>query len=286
MHTWNTAPTKSVGVNGDEFAYRELGPRGERPVIFLTYLTAVLDDWDPRIIDGIAEHRHVIAFDNRGVGGSTGSTPTTVDEMAADAVAFIDALGYDDVDLFGFSLGGMIAQLIAESRPKLVHRMILAGTGPSGDARIAGLPRVFWGDVFRGVRTRNDPRVYLFYPHTEAGKADGRAFIDRLGERTEGRDAKVKVGTMRAQLKALKGWASRPAQDLSKISQPALVVNGDDDRMIPTDSSRGLARRLPNSELVIYPSAGHGGIFQYGEVFVASVLAFLGDEAVAPLQNA
>jgi pimeloyl-ACP methyl ester carboxylesterase len=91
--TWRTAPTRTINVGGTRFAYRELGPRTGVPLVFLHHFTAVLDDWDPRVIDGIAARRHVITFDNRGVGGSGGSVPHTIDEMAADAVAFISALG-------------------------------------------------------------------------------------------------------------------------------------------------------------------------------------------------
>src|SRR5512133_4267720 len=106
LTSWKTTPTQTLDVGGTSFAYRELGPRGGIPLVFLHHFTAVLDDWDPRVIDGIAATRHVIAFDNRGVGASGGSVPHTIDEMAADAVAFIGALGLAQVDLLGFSLGG------------------------------------------------------------------------------------------------------------------------------------------------------------------------------------
>ena len=134
--TWRTAPTRTIDVGGTPFAYRELGPRTGVPLVFLHHFTAVLDDWDPRVIDGIAAKRHVIAFDNRGIGASGGSVPHTIDEMAADAVAFIRALGYDQVDLLGFSLGGGVAQVITLEHPELVRRVILAGTGPAGGGGI------------------------------------------------------------------------------------------------------------------------------------------------------
>ncbi len=129
--TSRTAPTRTINVDGTPFAYRELGPRTGVPLVFLHHFTAVLDDWDPRVIDGIAAKRHVIAFDNRGIGASGGSVPHTIDEMAADAVAFIRALGYEQVDLLGFSLGGGVAQVITLEHPELVRRVILAGTGPA-----------------------------------------------------------------------------------------------------------------------------------------------------------
>src|SRR5256714_8857608 len=133
--TSRTAPTRTISVAGTPFAYRELGPRTGVPLVCLHHFTAVLDDWDPRVIDGIAARRHVIAFDNRGVGASGGSVPHTIEEMAADAVAFIRALGLDQVDLLGFSLGGGVAQVITLAHPELVRRVILAGTGPAGGGR-------------------------------------------------------------------------------------------------------------------------------------------------------
>jgi pimeloyl-ACP methyl ester carboxylesterase len=129
---WQNAPTYTIKAGGVDFAYRELGPRTGVPVVFLTHLAAVLDNWDPRVVDGIAAKRRVITFDNRGVGASSGATPTTIEEMAKDAVSFIRALGFDQVDLFGLSMGGMIAQVVAQQHPQLVRKMILAGTGPAG----------------------------------------------------------------------------------------------------------------------------------------------------------
>src|SRR6266536_5196414 len=140
--TSRTATTETIDVGGTPFAYRELGPRGGIPLVFLHHFTAVLDDWDPRVIDGIAAHRHVITFDNRGIGATGGKVPHTLDEMAADAVAFIRALGYEQVDLLGFSLGGGIAQVIALDHPKLVRRAILAGTGPRGGGGIEKMPLI------------------------------------------------------------------------------------------------------------------------------------------------
>ena len=136
MTTWRDTPTRKVNVGGVDFAYRELGTGSGVPVVFLHHLTAVLDDWDPRIVDGIAEHHRVIAFDNRGVGATGSSVPDTVEQMGTDAIAFIRAIGLDKVDLFGFSLGGAVAQMIALQQPQLVRRMILAGTGPRGGGGI------------------------------------------------------------------------------------------------------------------------------------------------------
>src|SRR5882757_6135750 len=128
-----TAVTETVAVNGTPFAYREVGSATGIPVVFLHHFTAVLDDWDPAVVDGIAAERRVILVDLRGVGGSGGTTSDSIDAMAGDAIAFLRALGLTMVDLLGFSLGGMVAQLIVQQRPDLVRRVILAGTAPAGD---------------------------------------------------------------------------------------------------------------------------------------------------------
>lgn len=273
--TWTTVATQTLSAGGVEFAYRELGPRGGVPVVFLTHLAAVLDNWDPRVVDGIAASRHVIAFGNRGVGATSGTTPTTIEAMAADAVTFIRALGYEQVDLLGFSMGGMIAQVIAETDPQLVRRMVLAGTGPAGGVGIKNVTRISYLDIVRGLLTRQDPKVFLFFTRTPNGRLQAKDFIARLGERTTDRDKKVRVSTFRNQLKAIHRWGARTPQDLGKIHIPTLVANGESDRMVPTSNTVDLNRRLPNSERVIYPDAGHGGIFQYHQQFVPTTLAFL-----------
>src|SRR3954464_11679869 len=145
--TWTNAPTHTIHAGGVQFAYRKLGPSAGVPVVFLPHLAAVLDNWDPRVGDGIAAKRRVITFDNRGVGASSGSTPKTIEEMASDAVAFIRALGFDQVDLFGFSMGGMIAQVIAQQQPELVRKMIIAGTGPAGGEGIDKVTRISYLDT-------------------------------------------------------------------------------------------------------------------------------------------
>ncbi|HZB05898.1 MAG TPA: alpha/beta hydrolase [Thermoleophilaceae bacterium] len=273
--TWKNAPTHTIDAGGVELAYRQLGPRTGVPVVFLTHLAAVLDNWDPRVVDGIAAKHHVITFDNRGVGASSGSTPTTIEEMARDAVSFIRALGFDQVDLFGFSMGGMIAQVIAQEEPQLVRRMIIAGTGPAGGEGIEKVTRISYLDIARGLLTRQDPKQFLFFTRTPNGRRAGKEFLARLEERTNDRDKPVAIGSFRAQLKAIHRWGQQQPADLSSIHQPVLVLNGESDRMVPTKNTVDLDRRLPNSELVVYPDAGHGGVFQFHEDFVKRALAFL-----------
>jgi pimeloyl-ACP methyl ester carboxylesterase len=273
--TWKTAPTQTLHAGGVDFAYRQLGPSTGVPVVFLTHLAAALDNWDPRVVDGIAARHRVITFDNRGVGASSGSTPTTIEQMASDAVTFIRALGFDQVDLFGFSLGGMIAQVIAQQQPRLVRKMIIAGTGPAGGEGIDKVTRITYLDIARGLLTRQDPKQFLFFTRTPNGRRAGKEFLARLEERTNDRDKAVSIGSFRAQLKAIHRWGQQQPADLSGIHQPVLVVNGESDRMVPTKNTVGLDRRLPNSQLVIYPDAGHGGVFQFHEDFVKRALEFL-----------
>jgi pimeloyl-ACP methyl ester carboxylesterase len=275
VRTYKDAPTETIDVGGTSFVYRQLGPNGGVPVIFLTHLAAVLDNWDPRVVDGIAANHRVISFDNRGVGASGGSTPRTIEEMASDAVAFIRALGFDRVDLFGFSMGGMIAQVIAQEEPRLVRKMILAGTGPAGGDGIDKVTRISYLDTARGLLTRRDPKEFLFFTRTPNGRGAAKEFLARLEERTNDRDKAISVGSFRAQLKAIHRWGQQEPADLASIHQPVLVVNGESDKMVPTKNSVDLDQRLPNSQLVLYPDAGHGGVFQFHEDFVKRALEFL-----------
>ena len=277
MHRWTDVPTKSIFAGGVDFAYRELGAHhGGTPVVFLVHLAAVLDNWDPRIMDGIAAKHHVVAFDNRGVGASSGSPSDSVEQMASDAIAFIEAMGFAQADLFGLSMGGMIAQDIVLKAPQLVRKMILAATGPAGGEGISTVARVAHWDLLRGLLTGQDPKQFLFFTRTPGGIEAGKAFLARLKERSESRDKEITIAAYLAQLRAVKAWGRKRPADLSEVRQPVLIVNGDDDRMVPTANSRELARRLPNSTLIIYPDAGHGGVFQFHADFVPRAVEFLG----------
>jgi pimeloyl-ACP methyl ester carboxylesterase len=273
--TSRTAPTRTIDVGGTPFAYRELGPRTGVPVVFLHHFTAVLDDWDPRVIDGVAAKRHVIAFDNRGVGGSGGSVPHTIDAMADDAVAFIRALGHEKVDLLGFSLGGGVAQVITLEHPELVRRVILAGTGPRGGGGIEKMPLIAGSAYTKAALTLRDPRHYLFFNRNATGKRAASDYMARLKERTADRDKRISMQARRAQLKAIREAGLGTPHDLSKIAQPVFVANGDNDVMVASSHSADLARRIPDAKLTIYPDSGHGGVFQHHREFVPAVLEFL-----------
>ena len=272
---WKTTPTQTVDVGGTSFAYRELGPRGGTPLVFLHHFTAVLDDWDPRVIDGIAAHRHVITFDNRGIGSTGGKVPHTLDAMAADAAAFIDALGYETVDLIGFSIGGGVAQEVALQYPQLVRRLILTGTGVRGGGGLTKMPLIVGGAYAKAALTRLDPRHFLFFNRNAVGKRAAAEYIARLQERTTDRDKPISHQARIAQLKAIREAGLGEPRDLGKITQPTFVANGDNDVMVASSQSHELAERIPNAKLTIYPDSGHGGIFQYHEQFVPAVLEFL-----------
>jgi pimeloyl-ACP methyl ester carboxylesterase len=272
---WKDVPTRTIDVGGVPFAYRELGPNSGVPVILLHHLMAVLDDWDPRVIDGIAAHHRVIAFDNRGVGASGGSVPDTIEEMGRDAIAFIRAMGLGKVDLLGFSMGGGVAQMIALQDPGRVRRMIVAGTGPRGGGGIAEINKVAALAYIKAALTLSDPRNFLFFPRTPEGKRAAKDYFSRLKERTKDRDKRISLQARRAQLKAIVNAGLSAPDDLSVITQPVFIANGDHDLMVASSLSADMARRLPNARLTIYPDSGHGGIFQHHQAFVPAVLDFL-----------
>ena len=269
------APTRTVTAGGVTFAYRELGQKGGIPVVFFVHLAATLDNWDPRIVDPIAKDHHVITFDNRGVGASTGEVPDSVEGMADDAYAFIKALGFEKIDIFSFSLGGMVAQALVVKHPELVRKLVLTGTGPAGGKDIDKVAGTTYFDILRATLTRSDAKEFLFFNRDATGKPAAKAFIARLQERTVDRDAPMKVKGFRTQLKAIKKWGRSAPADLSKLTQPTLIANGDNDRMVPSVLSQDMHRRIPGSELIIYPNSGHGGIFQFHNQFAPVAVEFL-----------
>jgi pimeloyl-ACP methyl ester carboxylesterase len=274
-NSYAEAPTQFVTAsNGIRFAYRRMGEKKAVPIIWFNHLTSNLDNADPRIMDALASRYEIITFDYRGVGASSGIDAQSIQDMAKDGIAFIDALGYDKVDILAFSMGGFIIQEVVELRPDLVRKLILAGTGPRGGAGISDVVGLTYRDIFKGLITFRDPKFYLFFTSTEKGKNAARQFLKRLLERTADRDAPVKVRSLRAQLNAIAKWGTETPADLSKFKMPVLVINGDNDRMVPTPNSYDLAKRLPNAQLHIYEESGHGGIFQYHEDFIKRALAF------------
>lgn len=275
-YTYATVPTQFIEANGIKFAYRSYGKAGGIPVIYFNHLAANLDNCDPRIMDAIATERHIISFDYRGVGATTGEQGTSIADMATDAGAFIHALGYKQVDIVAFSMGGFITQELLLQEPALARKIILAGTGPRGGKGISNVVGITYKDILKGLFTFRDPKFYLFFTQNKVGKEAARDFLKRLKERTENRDEKVKISVLKKQLKAIETWGHDKPADLSVYKHPVLVVNGDNDRMVPTPNSYDLAKRFPNAEkVIIYPNSGHGGIFQYHEEFLVKAIPFL-----------
>lgn len=269
------ATNQTITVNGIPFAYRDTGPATGVPLVLFNHWGAVLDNFDPAIIDGLAQTRRVITTDYRGIGGSGGSAPLTVGEMADDAIQLIHALGLETVDVLGFSLGGFVAQDIALKAPNLVRRLILTGTGPAGGSGIDKVGSVTWPLMFKGLLTLRDPKFYLFFTSTPNGRRSASLYLQRLKARKKNRDKGPTPSAFLRQLKAITAWGKQPPQDLGRLRTPTLIVNGDNDNMVPSVNSSALAKRIPNAQLVIYEDAGHGGIFQHHVDFVAKAQAFL-----------
>lgn len=269
------------GANGVSYAYRRLGRVGEGvPLVFLQHFRGDIDSWDPALINPIATEHDVILFDNVGIGSTSGIVPSTVQEMAQDAIVFIEALGLTQVDLFGFSLGGFVAQAIALSRPAIARRLILAGTGPQGAPGMGA-----WAhDVVDSLVLREQPGgaelLYVFYAHTPSSQGAGQATLGRIFQRQEGRDKGVTLEAKDAQYEAVLAWGEpdgQVVQRLASIAQPSLILQGDNDIMIPTKASHTLAGLIPNARITVFPDASHGSIFQYATEAAAETVAFLAE---------
>ncbi len=272
--TLETAPTRYIEGSGIRFAYRRLGPSTGTPLVLLQHFSGNIDSWDPAVVNALAADRPVIAFDNAGVGRSTGQTPDNIAAMARDALAFIDLLGLSEVDLLGFSLGGCVAQQIAAEHERLVRKLILVGTGPKGGEE--HLLAVF-REAFSQTEAP-DPRLPLFFTKSAASQSAGMAFLKRANVRTEDRDTDKGSAVTDPQAKALIAWCATPDPGhatLRAISQPALVVSGKQDTMLPADNACAMFKALSTAQLILYPDSGHGALFQYHASFASHVRTFL-----------
>ncbi len=278
-----TAPTLFVEVSGQRYAYRRFGTGSARPLLFLQHFTGTLDNWDPAVTDPLACGGEVVLYDNAGVGSSTGTVPTTIAGMAQHVLTFLAALKIETCDVLGFSLGGMIAQRVAQDHPSIVRRMILVGTAPRGGEDIMHLEKPSLAKYF------SDPSLgglallpKIFFAPTESSQAAGTAFVARLAQRKEDRDPASGPQVARAQLAAFREWERFEGErfaDLRNIRQPTLVVNGIHDEMIPVANSYWLSQNLPDAVLLTYPDSGHGSLFQFHESFTRQAIAFLNSES-------
>lgn len=274
IHTHQTAPTQYIEANGIRFAYRRFGNAGGVPLVFNQHYTGTMDYWDPAVTDGLAQGREVILFNNAGVANSSGETPTSFPEMGANAVAFINALGLEQVDVLGFSIGGFVAQEITLQAPALVRKLILVGTGTRG----ADMSASRSAEIFSGSY---DPPEHLWlsvhFSPSEAGRKAGLAFLERKARRRD-RDPEIVPQTEAAQREAIGkyiGMTEGGLDYLKAIRQPVLVIQGSNDVIIPTIHSYALQQNLPNAQLILYPDANHGSFYQYPELFVAHATLFL-----------
>jgi pimeloyl-ACP methyl ester carboxylesterase len=266
---------------GIEYAYRDLG-EGEVPLVLLQHFRGNLDNWDPALVDALAAERRVVTFDNVGVAATSGTTPTTVEAMAHGAIAFIEAMGFERVDLLGFSIGSFVAQEIALIRPDLLRRVVLASSAPQGGAAMHGWAPGVIGAVGK-PETSPEEYISVFFAPTDTSREAGQQAAGRIfGGRTAGRDEPTSWQTRNAQYDAVCAWGipnHAMLERITAIEHPVLVANGDSDPMILPRYSYLLAGLLPNARLVIYPDSAHGFLFQHHSEFATDVNAFLDETA-------
>jgi pimeloyl-ACP methyl ester carboxylesterase len=272
QHTHQTALTQFVEANGIRFAYRRFGKPSGVPLVFNQHFRGTMDYWDPAVTDGLAGNREVILFNNAGVSSSSGKVPTSIQQMGANAIAFIKALGLTKVDVLGFSIGGMVAQEITAQGADLVRRLILIGTGPRG----ADMSTSKSAEIFAGAY---DPPEHLWlavhFSPSPSSRTAGLAFLKRKLLRKD-RDPEVSEEAGAAQREAIGKYIAPGVLDyLKDIRQPALIVQGSNDVIIPTVNSYLMQQNLPNAQLVLYPDANHGSFYQYPELFVSQADQFL-----------
>lgn len=280
MSSYADAPNKTTtGADGIRYAYRDCGETHGAPLVLLQHFRGNLDNWDPALVDALAADRRVLTFNGVGVASTSGTTPSTVEAMAHGVIAFVDAIGFQRVDLLGFSLGSFIAQEIALIRPDVLRRVVLASAAPQGAAGMHG-----WApDVIEAVgepETQAAGYFHVFFAPTDTSREAGQQVAARVFGRTTNRDEPTTWQTRQAQYDAVSAWGipnHSLLQRVAAIELPVFVANGDSDPMIPTRYSYLLAGLLPDARVTIYPDSAHGFLFQHHSQFAADVNAFLAE---------
>src|SRR6476661_8046936 len=272
----DAAIQRIAAANGIEYAYRDVG-EGEAPLLLLQHFRGNLDNWDPALVDALAVGRRVVTFDNTGVGATTGVTPNTIEQMAHDAIAFVEAMSFGRIDLLGFSIGSFVAQEMALIRPDLLRRVVLASSAPQGAAGMHG-----WApDVIGAVgKPETNPQGYIdvFFAHTATSREAGQQAAGRIFGRQANRDEPTTWHTRQAQYDAVCAWGIPNHSLLERVAAidlPVFVANGDSDPMILPRYSYLLAGLLPDARVTIYPDSAHGFLFQHHSRFAGDVHAFL-----------
>ena len=266
-----------ITVNGNRIAYRELSKgKSKIPLVMLVHLAANMDNWDPKLIDILAEKQHVILVDLPGIGDSQGKVAASIPGMAEQGISIIKEFGYSKINLLGLSMGGMVAQEIVKLDNQLVNKLILVGTGPRGGKGIKNIIGITFKYIFKAALEKTDPKRFIFYNHDKEGKMEAEKVLRRLAERNgKYLDKATTIPSFLRQLRAIRKWGKEKADNLSFINQPTLIINGDNDLMVATENSYDMHDRIANSKLVIYPNSGHGSLFQFPEKFSDEVQNFL-----------
>ena len=272
-----TTKNRYLTVGKNQISYRMLGKQSAGlPLVMLTHLAATLDEWDPKLLDLLAKDQQVVVLDLPGVGASQGKVGATISQMASQALAIIQAIGFSKINLLGLSMGGMIAQELVTLKPSLVNRLVLVGTAPRGGKEVELVTRKTFLHMAKGLINRVDPKRYIFYNHDQKGGQAALEVLKRMKARPAvAKDKPIKISSFLSQLKAIKRFGVAPAEDLNFITQKTLIVNGDNDLEVLTANSYELQAKIKNSRLLIYPNAGHGSIFQFADEFAKELEDFL-----------